>query len=163
MAEREQRDSRISVMVRSQYREGFVVAPFVEQLHAPRVERIEYGRMDRILHHAHAPQVVFEIDRAQQRIEPLPDIFILLRIPASQGRFAPVGILLRTEQRKDRLAVRQTVRGGDQAPQLRPVLAYGAHGDQRIDLPPETLAQTPFERQGTLARQTLVERERSFR
>ena len=59
--------------------------------------------------------------------------------------------------------MRQTVRGGDQAPQLRPVLAHGAHGDQRIDLPPETRSQTPFERQGTPAGQTLVERECSFR
>ena len=97
--------------------------------------------MDRVLDHAHAPQVVFEVHRSQQWIKPFADVAVLFRESSSQLRFATVGITDHTEQGENRVALGDRAVRSDKACQLVPIFGHPPHAEQRIYLPPEAPAE----------------------
>lgn len=110
--------------------ERLCVFAFFEQLPAPQVGRIQFGRVDRIFDHTHAAQMAAEFYGPQRGIVLRTDTGIFGRVAAANLLLAPVGISDAADDAENLVAVREAVVTGDAGRQLRPQLARAAYRKQ---------------------------------
>lgn len=84
-----------------------------EQLPAPQVGRIQFGRVDRIFDHTHAAQMAAEFYGPQRGIVLRTDTGIFGRVAAANLLLAPVGISDAADDAENLVAVREAVVTGD--------------------------------------------------
>lgn len=88
--------------------------------------------MDRVFYHSHAAQVVFEADRAQQRIEFGTDMLVVGRKLPSEFCFAPVRIWEQRSQVQYLFFLHDTRVVPDQPGEFSPILSHPSDADHRV-------------------------------
>ena len=142
--------------------ERLCVFAFFEQLPAPQVGRIQFGRVDRVFDHTHAAQVAAEFHGPQRGIVLRTDAGIFGRVAAANLLLAPVGISDAADDAENLVAVREAAVTGDAGCQLRPQLARAAYRKQAVRTPAEASREVAAQRLGTRLRKALVERTAAF-
>ena len=135
LSQREQCDGRIAIPVVMKDVERLCVFAFFEQLPAPQVGRIQFGRVDRVFDHTHAAQMAAEFYGPQRGIVLRTNTGIFGRIAAANLLLAPVGISDAADDAENLVAVREAVVTGDAGRQLRPQLARTAYRKQAVRTP----------------------------